>query len=179
MPLRLIPLLLLVFALPAHAQEPVPRTTWPQWLAVKIKRYEAMDANTAPLEIWQLTHKGQPAYYVVSPCCDQYNPLLSAKGRVLCHPSGGIHGQGDSRCPAPADPNTLIRFVWAHPKSAPQEHVPPQLGAKSESTAEHLITTATKVTAALPLSPTMHIDDLPTPPQTAVSFKRPSGAKRA
>ena len=110
-------LFLLASANSSCTQESALPGAWPPWLRSKIHEYEATPAAEAPLQIWQITHKGQPAYYVVSPCCDQYNPLLNAKGEHLCSPTGGITGAGDSKCPHPADKGTKVLLVWAQSRS--------------------------------------------------------------
>jgi len=121
-------LLLLASANSSFAQESVPPGAWSSWLRSKIHQYETVQASQAPLQIWQITHKGQPAYYMVSPCCDEYNPLFSAQGKQLCSPTGGIHGAGDSKCPRPADKGTKVLFVWAQSRSPSQPTDVPFLG---------------------------------------------------
>ena len=86
------------------------------------------DIAVLPISIWQITHKGKLAYLFFAPCCDQYNPLYDASGEVLCHPSGGIHGRGDSTCPSPADRGTAVQFVWSHPQSPIKGQTIPALG---------------------------------------------------
>src|SRR5574343_321169 len=103
------------------AETPVAPDTLPEWLVAKLKQFDQMPEREAPIEIWQIQHGGSPAYYFVSPCCDQYNPLYSQQGRVLCHPTGGIVGRGDGKCPKPADRGSSARFVWKFPSAAPRE----------------------------------------------------------
>ena len=106
-------------------EQATPRPLLPDWLAAEITAYESQPRDHVPSEIWLIRHKGQPAFYVRSPCCDQYDPLLSVSGQELCNPSGG-HTGGDGKCPAPADPDTLITFVWAHPAAPPGRYYVPQ-----------------------------------------------------
>ena len=96
----------------------------PGWLLTKIVQF---DADHAPLGVWRITHHGQPAYYLLSPCCDQYNPLFSAEGREICNPSGGFTGRGDGICPKPMDPGTKATLVWSHPAATSQTDDPPGL----------------------------------------------------
>lgn len=110
------------------APQPDPSTTaLPEWLRVKIGQFEALPADRAPLGVWRITHNGQPAFYVLSPCCDQYNPLLSAEGNEICNPSGGFTGRGDGKCPRPMDQGTKAALVWSHPAAASQSDDPPGL----------------------------------------------------
>ena len=111
---------------------PAPRpdsssTSLPEWLRMKIGEFETLPADRAPLGIWRITHNGQPAFYLVSPCCDQYNPLFSVEGSEICNPSGGFTGKGDGKCPKPMDQGTRAALVWSHPASAPQTDEPPGL----------------------------------------------------
>src|SRR6185295_10949660 len=93
----------------------------PEWLATKIAEFEARPAGEAPVEIWRITHRGQPAYYFISPCCDAGNPLFSASGEEICYPDGGFSGHGDGKCPAPRDSYTDAVLVWAaHPAVQPR-----------------------------------------------------------
>ena len=115
---------LLTLVKPARSQA----AELPSWLEAKIKEAAAGPARLAPISIWQITHKGKLAYLFFAPCCDQYNPLYDASGEVLCHPSGGIHGRGDSTCPSPADRGTAVHFVWSHPQSPIKGQTIPALG---------------------------------------------------
>lgn len=112
----------------ASTSQPSPSSTsLPEWLRVKIAQYEALPADRAPLGIWRIAHDGRAAYYLYSPCCDQYNPLLSAEGNEICNPSGGFTGRGDGKCPEPMDRGTKAALVWSHPASASQSDDPPGL----------------------------------------------------
>jgi hypothetical protein len=111
----------------AFAQDRLPMDTLPAWLQQSIATYEAHPGGDAPQSIWQITHHGAPAFYVVAPCCDRYNDLLDDMGRKICSPSGGIAGHGDGQCPAPVDPGTPVHLVWSNPRSS-AEAVPAGLG---------------------------------------------------
>lgn len=117
--------------LSACASAPVPDVepgaALPDWLSARIAGYERQPPHEAPAEIWRIRHRGAPAYFVVSPCCDQFNPLLDARGALLCHPSGGFTGAGDGRCPAPQDPGSEAVLLWSHPQGPGGQHVPPRL----------------------------------------------------
>ena len=102
-------------------------TSLPEWLRVKIGEFETLPADRAPLGVWRITHNGQPAFYLLSPCCDQYNPLFSAEGKEICNPSGGFTGRGDGQCPKPMDQGTKAALVWSHPASTSLTDEPPGL----------------------------------------------------
>lgn len=102
-----------------------PSASLPEWLRIKTGQFEALPADRAPLGVWRITHKGKSAFYLVSPCCDQYNPLFNAEGNEICNPSGGFTGKGDGRCPTPMDRGTKAALVWSHPASAsPTDEAP-------------------------------------------------------
>lgn len=117
----------MVLASPLWAEEPAPAVTLPGWLQEKITGFEALPESHAPLAVWQITRKGLPAYFLISPCCDQYNPLFDAQGKTLCHPSGGIVGRGDGQCPYPADRGTPITLLWQHSHSSVKNLGAPRL----------------------------------------------------
>ncbi|MFT3929589.1 MAG: hypothetical protein QM709_04735 [Spongiibacteraceae bacterium] len=108
----------------------------PTWLQQRIAAYETGPEHDAPLEIWQIRHDGKAAYFFVANCCDQYNPLYDEKGQLICHPSGGIVGRGDGRCPVPMDEGSKATFIWSHPKSPLQEHSPPSFMQNNRATNE-------------------------------------------
>lgn len=114
-------------AMSASRPEPSSISSLPEWLRGKIGQFEALPPDRAPLGIWQITHKGQPAFYLLSPCCDQYNPLFSAEGNEVCNPSGGFTGRGDGKCPNPMDQGTKATLVWSHPAAASLTDEPPGL----------------------------------------------------
>ena len=54
------------------------------------------------------------AYYMQAGCCDQLDPLVDARGVLLCYPSGGFTGRGDGKCPGALPPAAGRREVWRH-----------------------------------------------------------------
>lgn len=117
----------MVLASQLRAEESAPAVTLPDWLQEKITGFDALPEDHAPLAVWQITHKGLPAYFLISPCCDQYNPLFDAQGKTLCYPSGGIVGRGDGQCPYPADRGRPILLLWQHSHSSVKNLSPPRL----------------------------------------------------
>ena len=98
-------------------------TTSPSyWLKGKIKEHEAQ-------EVWQFQRNGHAAYFIVSGCCDGYNPVYSASGEYICSPSGGNQGSGDDQCPtiALADAGTKITRIWPDTTTPGQRLVAPPL----------------------------------------------------
>jgi len=53
-------------------------------------------ARSATLTRYRIGNKTY--YYVLAPCCDQFNRLYDERGDYVCAPDGGFHGGGDRRC---------------------------------------------------------------------------------
>lgn len=100
----------------------------PEWLATQIAQYEAGPAEGVPMEIWKISYKGKPAFYIRSACCDALNPLLNYKGEEICSPDGGFTGHGSGICPVTSDFDSPAEFLWSHPAARPYEKVRPILG---------------------------------------------------
>ena len=82
----------------------------PFWLDAFI---EAQTANhSAPVEIWQYEWKGETVYYSIAQCCDNFNLLLDAKGKVICLPDGGYSGKGDGKCPNFISERKNGKLIW-------------------------------------------------------------------
>jgi hypothetical protein len=102
----------------------------PLWLVANIAEYDRLPLEQTPREIWKITHKGRPTYFVISRCCDMFNPLLNAKGLEICSPSGGIIGAGDGECSNPVDAGTEPEFVWSHPAVRGEPLIPPEFRSR-------------------------------------------------
>ncbi len=85
----------------------------PEWLRIRLADYDAQPRPAAPQAVFEVRYGDGVAYLVQAGCCDQLNPLVDARGVIICHPSGGFTGRGDGRCPAPLPPGER-REVWRH-----------------------------------------------------------------
>lgn len=109
---------IIIFAcISAHADHQLP-----DWLEKNRVSNDSLTDKREPLSVWKLSYQKQEVYYVVSPCCDQYNYLYDLNGTPICAPTGGIAGKGDGKCPFPADTDKSIELVW---KSKSLEHMQP------------------------------------------------------
>ena len=52
-----------------------------------------------PAKVFRMLFQGETYYYVPSYCCDQYGMLYDSQCNLICHPDGGISGNGDGNCP--------------------------------------------------------------------------------
>jgi hypothetical protein len=86
----------------------------PEWLRIRLGDYDAQPGAGAPRAVFELRYGDGVAYYVQADCCDQFDPLVDARGVLICHPSGGFTGRGDGKCPRPLPPVAERREVWRH-----------------------------------------------------------------
>jgi hypothetical protein len=86
----------------------------PDWLRIRLADYDAQAGASAPRAVFQVRWGDGVAYYVQAGCCDQLDPLIDARGVLICYPTGGFTGRGDGKClqalPLVAD----RREVWHH-----------------------------------------------------------------
>jgi hypothetical protein len=86
----------------------------PEWLRIRLADYDAQPGPAAPRAVYELRYGDGVAYYVKAVCCDQFDPLVDARGVLICHPSGGFTGRGDGKCPGALPPASEQREVWRH-----------------------------------------------------------------
>jgi hypothetical protein len=86
----------------------------PQWLRIRLADYDAQPGVSAPRAVYELPYGGGVAYYVKAGCCDQLDPLVDARGVLICYPTGGFTGLGDGKCPARLPLVADRREVWRH-----------------------------------------------------------------
>jgi hypothetical protein len=86
----------------------------PEWLRIRLADYDALPGPAAPRAVYEVRYGDGVAYYVQAGCCDQLDPLVDARGVLLCHPSGGFTGRGDGKCPGALPPQADRREVWRH-----------------------------------------------------------------
>ena len=86
----------------------------PEWLRIRLGDYDAQPGPAAPRTVWQVRYGDGLAYYVQAGCCDQLDPLVDARGVLVCYPTGGFTGRGDGKCPGALPPVAERREVWRH-----------------------------------------------------------------
>ena len=89
-------------------------TGLPEWLRIRLADYDAQPGPAAPRAVFQVRYGDGVAYWVQAGCCDQLDPLIDARGVLLCYPSGGFTGRGDGKCPQALPPVADRREVWRH-----------------------------------------------------------------
>ncbi len=84
----------------------------PKWLQEKIAELEKQKPHQAKSFIKEYQFNGIKVYYIPADCCDQLNPLYDESGKIICHPSGGITGRGDGKCPDFKPAASDGKLIW-------------------------------------------------------------------
>ena len=91
-------------------------TNRPQWLRQRIAAVLAERKPNPTIRIYRYHFQDQEVYWQSAPCCDQYSTVFTLKGQVICHPDGGITGNGDGKCADFDKKKTNERLVWQDPR---------------------------------------------------------------
>ncbi|HOZ96238.1 MAG TPA: hypothetical protein PK779_04525 [Niabella sp.] len=78
----------------------------------RIEEIKKEPVRNPAASIWQYTYKGKTVYYEPSYCCDFYSTLYDSNCNIICHPDGGIAGNGDRMCTDFFDERSNERLVW-------------------------------------------------------------------
>ena len=78
----------------------------------KIATFKKQPLANPPIGVFQYSYNGNLVYYVSAPCCDQYTTLYDENCNIICHPSGGITGKGDGKCPDFFEKRTDEKIIW-------------------------------------------------------------------
>ena len=82
----------------------------PACLVSMIEKQKA--AMAEPESVTQYSYKGQTVYYVVAPCCDQFNNVYDSDCKFLGSPDGGMEGGGDHKLPDFYKEATDKKVIW-------------------------------------------------------------------
>lgn len=91
-------------------------TARPPWLKDRIAAVLAERKRNPITRILRYDYEGQVVYYISAPCCDQYSEVLDTRGKLICHPDGGITGKGDGQCANFEKRKTNEKLVWQDPR---------------------------------------------------------------
>jgi len=88
----------------------------PPWLVRLIEAQMAEPVANPPAFIARQEYASGVFYFLPSRCCDVFSDLYDAEGALVCHPDGGITGDGDGNCPALGE---MLReeIVWRDPRA--------------------------------------------------------------
>ncbi len=104
-----------VDAVPARDMR-LDSTARPQWLQSRIQKILATRKRNPIIRVTRYQFEGETVYYESAPCCDQQSTLYDVKGKVLCHPEGGLTGRGDGECSSFSKRRTDEQLVWQDPR---------------------------------------------------------------
>ena len=85
----------------------------PAWLIDKIKLIAKDETIPVGSHVIQLSNKKKKYYSLPVACCDQFVPLFDEEGKLLCHPEGGIAGNGDGKCKGLEKKLQKSKIVWS------------------------------------------------------------------
>ncbi len=91
-------------------------TARPGWLRARIEAHLADNKQNPPIQVFRYRYKGAVVYYETSPCCDQFTNLYDQRGKLICHPDGGLTGRGDGNCADFTKDKTEEKLVWQDPR---------------------------------------------------------------
>ena len=92
---------------------PEPTQTW---LPALIRTFEQQPVANPPASVTRYEYKGEIVYFVPPRCCDVWSDLYRADGTTLCHPNGGLTGNGDGRCPDFFAARKNEHVIWQDPR---------------------------------------------------------------
>lgn len=85
----------------------------PAWLRAQIREMAAQPPANPPVTVAAYRWRGDTVYYIPPTCCDLYSTLYDGHGDILCHPDGGITGEGDGRCREFFSQAERLRVIWS------------------------------------------------------------------
>ncbi len=84
----------------------------PDCIRSKIELIQEEEVRNPPAEIWKYDYKGMEVYYITAYCCDIPSELYDSDCNLICHPDGGITGNGDGQCTDFASERSNGSLVW-------------------------------------------------------------------
>ena len=84
----------------------------PAWLQTLIAQIASEPVTNPPSSIVRYRYNGATVYYRPSRCCDIFSDLYNQTGTLVCHPDGGIAGNGDGKCADFLASRTDEQVVW-------------------------------------------------------------------
>ena len=77
-----------------------------------IDQYKDAPPSNPPASVWQYTYNDARVFYVPATGPDQMSTLYDDCCVVMCHPDGGITGQGDGACEDFSDQRQHEKLLW-------------------------------------------------------------------
>ena len=111
-------LIAFLLAVGCEARNPAAPGRLPDWLTSLTAQLGAQPVANPPAFIARYDYRGEIVYYLPPRCCDVWSTLYNAQGTILCHPDGGVGGNGDGRCPAFFSERTNELIIWRDPRGS-------------------------------------------------------------
>lgn len=89
----------------------------PQWVVNLARTIQRSPVENPPLSIWRYEYNAETVYYVPPRCCDEYSDLYNSSGKIICHPDGGLSGQGHGPCVAFLEKRRAEKRIWRDPRA--------------------------------------------------------------
>jgi hypothetical protein len=86
-------------------------TDMPACLAKMLDSLKKEGVNM-PGSITKYSYRSKTVYYVLSGCCDQFNPVYDNECNILGAPDGGLTGKGDGKLTGFKDEATNPQLIW-------------------------------------------------------------------
>ena len=87
-------------------------TAVPGCIQKLIHQFSEEEKQNPPRKIYSYLYKGAKVYYVIAPCCDNFNDLYDEYCTLLGHPDGGFTGRGDGKFPDFNEAKTNEKLIW-------------------------------------------------------------------
>lgn len=96
----------------ACEQEQIEERDFPTCIQTKIDDLMAREVQNPPAFVTKYRFNDADYFYISSDCCDQYSDLFDGDCQLICHPDGGITGNGDGKCEFELDQAEDMGRVW-------------------------------------------------------------------
>ena len=110
---------LCMLCISCDAKTPIEPESTPEWLTALIRDFEMRPVANSPASITRYEYEREVVYFVPPRCCDIWSDLYRADGTTLCHPDGGLTGNGDGRCRDFLTKRKNAQIIWQDPRRAP------------------------------------------------------------
>lgn len=88
----------------------------PGCLQQKINAILTEPVRNPPARILRFSYNGDTVFYIPSYCCDHFSELYDGECNLICHPDGGLAGNGDGQCPTFWTTATDSVEIWRDPR---------------------------------------------------------------
>lgn len=105
-------LVIALFFLSAGCEKIVLPEGTPAFVKTQIRGILEQPVRNPPAQVYEWKHNDTRFYYFSAYCCDVWSALYDANGTLVCHPDGGITGNGDGNCPDFSSGTLTKTLIW-------------------------------------------------------------------